>query len=361
MGYLRQIGFQLVRSGDPWCLFFKEIEGERWELEVPQRFTAPDYPRAVENLLGDLQRVERRPAAEILRDVLSTTVDLVRLGLKGQATENGRVSMEAEVRIREATRDLVLSAACAAIAPKHVYGKRKHEQAMKHLDVARFGTNEVSSYVVTVETPIPPKLQGALQPEDDFEPPYERRVGLVLASAIAGAQDAAQESAALGTLEPFTRRVTEGVSANLCEAVATLLDAADAHTLAVRFSFASVRPAPRSLPRLAEIRGDMTSILRAAATELRVISPRTDVEIQGPVLLLESDDVHQGGVVTVQAKIEGRPRKVRVWTAPGDYQLALAAHGAHRLVRCTGELVHEGRTLELRNPRGFTKIPEDQG
>lgn len=361
MGYMRQEGWRLVRAGDIWCVFAREIQGEEVELDVPQRSTAGDYPRAVRELLANLEIVERRPAAQILRDILSTTVDLVRLGLKGQATEDGRASIEADVRIREAARELVLSAACASITPKPVYGKRKPEQAMKHLELARFGTSEVGSYVVTIETPIPPKLQATLQPDEDPEPPYERRVGLVMARAVAAAHSAAQESAASGSLDPFTRRVQDGVSANLCDALATLLESASAQTLSVRFSFASVRPTHEPVPRHTEISADARPILRSVATELRARSPWTDFEVEGPVQMLDSSDPSQGGVAVVLAKIDGRHRKVSVRLDPSDYQEAIRAHGERRLVRCAGELVHQGRNFELRNARDFTRIAEDEG
>jgi hypothetical protein len=361
MSYLRQTGWQHARLSDAWGLFRRDVQGEQVELDVPQRMAAGDYPRAVQDLLANLEIVERRPAAEILRDVLAATVDVVRLGLKGQATENGRVSMDADVRIRETTRELVLSAACAALVPKPVYGNRKHERAMKHLGVARFGADEVGSYVVTVETPIPLRLQTGPMPEDDREPPYERRVGLIMARATAAAHAAAQESAASGSLDPFTRRVGDGVSANLCDAIATLLEAASAQSLAVRFSFAGARPAPPEIPRTTEIRAEATPILRVAATELRARSPWTDFEIEGPVFQLESGDPATGGIAIVLANIDGRHRKVRIQLEPSNYQEAYRAHGERRLVRCFGELIHEGRSFVLANARDFARIGEDEG
>ena len=52
----------------------------------------------------------------------------------------------------------MLAAACAAIEPRAVYAARKPERAMAYLRQIRLGPTEAGSFVVTVESPVAPRL-----------------------------------------------------------------------------------------------------------------------------------------------------------------------------------------------------------
>jgi len=241
--YLLQQGWSLESANVSWAVYSKAVGTEKVMLEVPQQAAAPDYGRAVGLLLEDIARLEKREVSNLLRDVRSSSVDVVRLAIEGSSTRDGRIPVEAGRRVYQAARDLMLAAACSVIDPRPVFAKRKPEEAMSFISRAKFGQTEIGSFVLTMECSIPPRLQQTLLGGDgDPDAPFDRKTCVRLAHALYAAEGATRESAASGKIEPFRQRAKDGVSANLCAAIAEVLDATSADTLRASFSFAPNRP-----------------------------------------------------------------------------------------------------------------------
>lgn len=359
-GWLRQTGWTLRAGDDAWAVFGRLFEDDLVEIEVPQRAAAPDYPRVVATLLSDLARLERRPEAVLLRDIRASAVDVVRIALDGPATREGRLPVEAGRRVFGGARDLLLAAACSALDPRPAYATRKAERAMAVVEQARFGQSELGSFVLTMEMSVAPRLDVPLFDDGDPQPPLERRATLQLARAIASAEVATRRSAASGALAPFQERTRDGLSANLCDALAEIFDATSADTVRTSFSFAHRRPVMGEVPRSVLLSADMAPILRSAAIGLREVAVLAGQEVVGSVVLLESEDATSGGAVQLRAVVDGRMMRVRVLLPANDYAVAVDAHRTGGLVRCIGDLAREGRGRVLQNPRDFALCAEDE-
>ncbi|MEY3212504.1 MAG: hypothetical protein RIT28_2985, partial [Pseudomonadota bacterium] len=310
MSYLVSRGWVLHRQDDRWAaLTYDEPGEESCAVEVPLRAEARDYPAALRSLLTDLALVERRPATTILRELRASGVDAVRLGLSGASTQDGTVPVEAGRRLFGAARDLLLAAACSAVDPRAVFANRKPDEALRFIEDARFGLPELGSYVIVLRAAVPPLLQpNLLSDEPDPSPPFARRAMQVLATGLAGARSAAVEASAGAGLMAFQSRASVGVSANLCDALSELLDAARADTLRAELSFASRRPTAPHIPRHVTFTADLSPMLREAARALRVSQPQRGAEVEGPVVKLNSLDPSQGGEVVLHAQLDGGPR-----------------------------------------------------
>lgn len=175
--------------------------------------------------------------------------------------------MEAGRRVFAAARDLMLAAACSAIDPGPVFTQRKPDEAMRLLDRARFGQTERGSFVLTMESSLPPRLQQSLIEDTDPEAPLERKTCVRLAQALHSAEGAVRESAAAG-------------------------------------------------------------ILRAAATQLREEACYPATQILGSVMKLDSPNPEAGGEVVIQADLDGRLRQVKVLLGTTAYQDAIQSHSA---------------------------------
>ncbi|NJK32147.1 MAG: hypothetical protein HC927_06900 [Deltaproteobacteria bacterium] len=313
--YLRQGGWKFERliMRNAWAVYSREFDGETVEVEVPQLYDASDYPRALTMLLEDLARLEDRHPDVLVRDILSASVDIVRLGIVGAATRDGRIPIEAGRRSYAAARDLFLAAACSVLAPRAVFPKRKPLEAMQLLERARFGQPELGSFVLTIECTVGPTLdQGNLAADDS---PLERRTCLRLAQALDATQSAVRESAASGALNPFRMNVQRGVSSNLCDAIAELLEATNAESLRASVSFAHRRPVAAQLPRPATFTADTRVILREAAARMREDVVYGDSVVQGPVISLDSENANSGGQMVLRVSVAGRRRNVHVHSA----------------------------------------------
>jgi hypothetical protein len=150
------------------------------------------------------------------------------------------------------------------------------------------------------------------------------------------------------------------VSANLCDAVAEVIEATSAEKVSASFSFAARRPLAVAVPRIAVFTADTAVVLREAAARLRAEATYPATELAGPVVKVNSSEPSHGGEAVLHASIEGRSRSVRVVLEATAYQTAIAAHRIGALVRCVGDLAREGRSWVLRNPRDFTTIVEPE-
>lgn len=354
--YLRQRGWQHQGSDSHWSRFQKPGPGAAYELEVPLRHDAGDYPRAARTLLENLARLEQREAAQILRDVKAVALDIVRIGIVSAATRDGRIPVEAGHRVFEASRDLLLAAACAVDQPRAAFPNSKTNEAKELVRNARFGRSEIGSYVVTIECEVPPSLGDAAL--DETDQPIERRTSERLATAVAALGDAARESASSGSFAPFEAGVRFGVSANLCEAIATILQATEAESIWTSLSFASSRPRRGPPPARVEFGQASLGVLREAARRLRASATYAAFEITGIIKTLTSLDPTAGGEVVLSSEIEGGWRRVAMHVGAETYAKAIRAHEQRETVRCVGDLVRVGRVWTLQNPREFESLPD---
>lgn len=359
--YLLNRGFRLNDLKPTWAVYTKEIDDETIALEVPQLSNAPDYSRAVGLLIDDLARLERRAPSALVRDIQSSSVDLVRIGLEGSLTRDGRIPVEAGRRVFGAARDALLAAGCSVIDPRLAFGNRKPDGALNLLGRARFGQTEIGSFVLTMECTIPPRLNEVLFLEEDPDAPFERKSFVRLSEGLNAALVATRESAASGgSLTPFRTRANKGLNANLCDAVAEMLEATMADSLRASFSFASVRPVALSVPSVTVFASGDSVLLREVAKRLREEADYPECELFGTVKKLSSEKPEAGGDVVLKANIEGQVRTVRLSLKPADYEIAIEAHKKSAWVRCMGDLSRDGRLWVLKNVQDIRIVGETE-
>lgn len=95
-------------------------------------------------------------------------------------------------------------------------------------------------------------------------------------------------------------------------------------------------------------------VLRAAAKFLKERAPVTGFELVGQVVKLETLALAQGGNVTIAGLVDDVVRQVHFAADPGDYQRAIDVHQHERIASVEGELVKDGRSFRLTNPRMFS-------
>jgi hypothetical protein len=171
---------------------------------------------------------------------------------------------------------------------------------------------------------------------------------------------AAVSAAASGDFDSFRDAVKSGVSANLCEALAGLSQYVDTSKgLAINFSWSRTRTtAPKARGRIV-LADDVVLVIREAGRLLRATALQEDFELHGMVFRLEREHEAEVGRIIVLGLVDGRPRKISVELTPKDYILAIRAHEEGLSVVCSGDLVKEGRSFALQNPRHFSVESDD--
>ncbi len=355
--YLRAKGWHqeadLAGKGSLWLI--QGPNGTEFDVTLPAKRELGDYVLRMAEVLRTLADAEGRSQLDVLRDVQTTTADLVRVRAPSRDAENGTLPLDRAVAFVERSRDLMLAAACAAIDKRPVYAKRKAQQAMDYLGHVRMGQTECGSYVLTILSPVPPELrpaQGALLPVEP-EDPYERIVTRTLMDALKALEEAARDAAVEGNMTPFQTAVSRGVSANLCDAVVGLSAVSPEEGLDVQVTWSRTRPVDGAIPSRVILGSDSVPLIEEAARQFRETASWEDVEVEGIVTRLDRGAAATEGDVTISGSADGQMRRITLRLDSDTYRQAIQAHDERRTVRCIGELVKQGRGYRLKDPRRF--------
>ena len=91
------------------------------------------------------------------------------------------------------------AAACAAVEKRSLYAKRKPEQSTSFLNHAKFGSPQWGSYVLTIISPVRPKISLGrdLTEEEPTNEPFEQQTMITLAEAVSALEIAARDAVAV--------------------------------------------------------------------------------------------------------------------------------------------------------------------
>ncbi|HRK94919.1 MAG TPA: hypothetical protein PK694_01240 [Rhodospirillales bacterium] len=338
-------------------------EGEEFDLTLPSRREFGDYALRMAEVLRALAVAEERSELEVFRDITTTAAaDVVRVGVQTTPLDNGTLRIDQAVQLVERGRDLMLSAACAALEKRAVYARRKPQRAMEYLREVRMGQTEQGSFILTLLVPVPLELKAAQDELFGCEPaePYGRRVTRTLFSALAAVDEAAQAAAVDGDMAPFQAAVSRGVSANMCDAILGLAEASPEQPIDFRISWSRSRPGAADVPTRVLIAADRIPVVQEAARQFRERAPVDDYELEGIVTRLARSPAASQGDVTVEGVVDGRMRRVSMPLSPDTYSIAVKAHEHRVRVRCTGELTRDGAGFRLQTPRHFEIVDDGE-
>jgi hypothetical protein len=339
----------------------KDEAGEEYEVAVPLEQDYRDYPLRVADALNVLATVEDRSQVEIHRDLSFVSADVIRVRMIDPELNDGSVAIDEGAEAFPRARDLLLSAACSAVGPRAYFPSRKPGQALDYMRNVRLGQTEHGSFVLTLISRVAPSLgKGDGLLFDAAEDPFERRVTLRLASALAAVKQAARDAVIEQSIGSFLKSVNQGVSANLCDALAGLAkDQEQDRQLEFNFAWSANRPVDPSTIRRIVFSADTFPTIQEAARQLKETAPTDDYELLGPVVKLDSDQPQENGKVTVVSLVEGTQKKITFELSGDHYRTAVEAHRDENLVKCRGSLHREGRRFSLTEIHDFEAVLDD--
>jgi hypothetical protein len=253
---------------------------------------------------------------------------------------------------------MLLSAACSLLAPRQaVYRVGANREASEHVGRFRLGQTEQGSYVVTMLSSIPPRLQEEMEIGDQgtASEPMERQIPLRLRASLVAVRGAV-ESAQAGEGGAFDRSVALGASANLCEALEQLVEVAG--DIDVSFAWARTRPIlDRSIQnRPIEFTRHDAPILRQASRTFRAKQPRENFEAFGHVFRLRRDKGEKYGSATFKVEFDGKMQSVNSSLNDPDYSVVTNAHRDRLPIKLVGDLIRQGSRWQLDRAR-FLPLP----
>lgn len=352
-GYAEFEGWRQIEPYGTTSEIYNRRIGDRFvEIILPVTDQIGDYSSVVQQLISIFAREGDRDEIAIYRDLTHADRDVVRAG-SPHADDDGSIPINEGVDLIAEARNALASAACSANEPQQAYHLGKIQRVTDYMSRVRLGQTEMGSFVVTLLAPVPPRIQPPAQetlwPELITEP-YDRQVTRVLANGLKAVSGALEELNRGKDISAFEAVVKDGVSANLCEAVAAIAENSDGVDLSI--TWARTRPTPHERSRIVFSRKDAEP-LKEVARHFRLREPRNDVTVFGTSTRLHRAGKQTSGSVTFTTLIDDRPRSVTVSLPREDYERAVEAHRRRQPILISGDLVREGQRWHLRNPRNL--------
>ncbi len=319
----------------------------RPEIVLPRTDRLADYASVVSRLIGIFGEVAEQDELSVYRDLVGADHDVVRVRAIG-ADDNGSVLLDQGVELVSQAREMLLAAACATTTTQPVYRAGANREAVEYMRQVRLGQTEHGSFVVTLMAPVLPMLQPVLDDSwaDFDDEPYGRRVTRRLVRALEASRDAAEKAHSGDGAPAFERAVGDGVSANLCDAVARLIERSS--WLEVSVSWARTRPTPESRRRILFSKSDAGAFKEAART-FRAREPKPDIRLFGSVHKLTRGEHEIEGQVTFKVDMDGKIQSVGAVLDQNNYSIAISAHEARNPVIVHGDLERAGQRWRVTN------------
>ena len=316
------------------------------EIIVPRTDIIDDYAMAVSDLIAVFARILERDETVVYRDLTLADRDVMRVRAIDADPEG--LPFESSHAMVGYTRGMLVAAANSLDDDRPVHRTAANGQVANYLQRVRLGHTERGSFALVLVSPaVAPRLQSLLSDDADEAEPRERQIAQRLAQSLSAARSAS-ERAVGGDTAAFAQVVASGVSANLCEAVAGLVE--DVAAFDVSFSWAMTRPTAAQRGPIAFADGDVP-LLREAARAFRRNEPEYDQRIYGFIYQLTRPHTDIDGTVSLRTSAGGTERSVTAVLSQRDYTRAIEAHDTRALVCLEGDLERVGERQHLRNAR----------
>src|SRR6266704_5087923 len=164
--YLRARNWVTRPQSETAVQWIKIVDGDEYEALQPLESRLRDYGARVRDVLRVVAVVEGRSELEVLQDISNVSMDVHSVRTYPADSAPGTIALDDGVQAFESMRNLVVAAAYSVSTdqPRAVQPARKPTEVLKFLRDVRIGPSAEGSFVLTVHTPIPPRLTSGQAP-----------------------------------------------------------------------------------------------------------------------------------------------------------------------------------------------------
>ncbi|MEU0693719.1 hypothetical protein ABZ349_06980 [Streptomyces niveus] len=338
--YLKVTGWAPVSGGDVAELW--SLPGPADEVVlVPMKPGAPDFAKRSRILVQDLARVEFAETQTVHDAIATIYNDVTDLRASHPSMSDGSIPLQSGYELFVSAKRLRVASAAATIRRQghfRNFPTRARDQAR---DV-RLGQTRRGSYIV-------PIISQARSPEDVYSPGQDH-IDVQIEETLFDRRVTATMSRALGVLEDMASAdheptpseindsIGEGVSYELCQALAKVVSTESVSALDVAFNWSRVAAPPPGTPAHVEFNRDAIEIVDLVSEQLKTRTYTREHLIYGVVTDLSRHPDDDTGRVGVQTLIQRRSRTVWMDLPDGEYHTAVHCHDAGIPVRVRGTL-----------------------
>lgn len=351
--FLRAHHWMEVRTRRQSVALFRSPAGT--EVLLPLDEQLGDYDDLLARSVRSVAKERGMDEAGLLEALAAPGIDRVRFRLSGSAVLNGKIPLSVAVDLLGSAQRCFLAAACSTLRPRPFFARLSLAEADAYVRELTVGHTERGSYVVPFEAPLRLAHEPLSFPDVDRSPGFGRAATRTLFQAIATLVETLEEAERSASDHVFESLAAEAtpVSANLCEALAGIVQPDADTTLDLRATWSPRAPEPVSVPTSVRIEARHAERLARVASRLRPSrAARTDRFI-GVITELRGTPDGLGGVegeITVRLFHDDDTAPLlaaRANLSASQYEVALEAHRKNQVVEIAGKLARRPRLSRL--------------
>jgi hypothetical protein len=329
---------------------------EARQILVPENPSFDDFTSRLSEAVRALASEAGESMAGLLSQLIAAASDVIYFVADHETPVDGSIPLSDGVALFDGIEQSLKASAKAAKEKRAYYGNRYGRLATAFLRRARLGQTETGSYVVKVLARVATP-ETAASGEQITAPGItspERAIVFTLLRSFAATKQAIDAFATTGDTAAFYDAVSDGVSADMCDAIVRMLraDARSAIDVTARWS-------PLAVPQEdvpTEVKFVIQDIepLTVASDRLKASEVVEDARVSGWVEgLSRSEEGFGPGVATIvsDGPIPSRGSRVRAHLTGDDYSVAIGAHESGERLAVAGSLAQEGNRYWLHNAR----------
>lgn len=308
-----------------------ESEFDEYELLLPLTKYFKDYQERIEELIITLSNFHKKNIIDIINQIDLQIIDKIKIQVKYEDVNDGTIPITDGLKLFNNVKELLISAALATFKKRKYFSNYRPNEINEYIDSLKLGQTEVGSYVVNVYSPI------QLQANQLFESEtYSRKVIKLLSQSLKSLKNASDNYKINKKVEIFDNSIDNGVSANLCDAIAEISGERRKRDINFEISYLSLKN-EKKVEKI-EIKSNEMEIIETASEYFKQDVLLENHSIVGYVTKLIRDENHNEGNIILKCKINNINKNVKISLNEQDYELAIEAHEKQLELECIGNL-----------------------
>ncbi|MGF6174244.1 hypothetical protein [Ensifer sp. 4252] len=347
--YLTSNGWQLDQLRSNLRRIWLPEEGAANPIEIFLSFDTKSQDRDLAFALTTISQYYERSVETLASEIRALSCDIISSKIPDEYVRNDSIELRIASEYLDRMRVFLAASATTELNGERFY-KRLRKEAVEYSERCRFGHTFRGSFGFHIESPVglndAPSFEGI-----DEEVPFGR---LVVERISRGLSSLSQ--AALQGNPNLIVAEGQGLSANMCEAIISIIEDIGVSRIDMQISFSPEwRPRVSPLPTKFSMHFQQLDILKDAAKALRVDDPPRHAQVFGRIKRLETEgnpadlieDKSRREIEVSWVNEENQLVQVRVALSPEAYLDALEAHKNGHAVLATGIVSKVGRNWRL--------------
>lgn len=362
--YLKSKGWLQVSKGLDYGLYVLENEDlPKRQLSFPKDIEVADYTDSVDAVLEKISYIYKIGINSIRSAITNYSSDVFQIRVFFDGDDRS-LPLPFASSLVSSTEKLLKAGACTVLQPRINHPKLSLTEANQFVECSKFGQTEEGSFILNIACPMNSMDSQSKLSLDEKHAPFVRQVTVTLNRAISELINAIEADRLEKLAETLKQDKKPIISANLCDALATMYDDQVKNSIDISFNWSSLREPPETINRQRlRIHREYFSRIEELNHELKLNNEDKEDFFIGTVERLEGvmgeDGKRSGFVVLALLLPEGETVRARTNLNSDDYMSADKAHMQNgSYVRLKGKLRHGRQPRQLIDISNFQLLSD---